>query len=261
MSTKNNLFSDLLSSILFPSDDVDLLDLTESFLNNVSVDYDGNVCSIEVKENMDDKNYSDCIDSLLSIASNVRKMFIEDGGKFDLTIKVGDRQPAMYSYDQEKDGFVEVYGEEDVKSNVETKSESLDNDCDLNDLTGSPMTFAQSLCRDIQRKHEIDYKFDVDHAIKELERIWMTDDYELIYSDVNNNVINGIIVPIETLNNDMIPSEEFIDFFVANGNKSISEFINKCVSELGFSDVVAHIHEMNIQGCESYATIVFHMYF
>lgn len=295
-----NLFGELMSE-----ETSELLKFMETFNSeNVSVTQNGNAICINVNADVKEEDYNgfvkNVINTIKSIADGcefTNGLVLKDNLVLELT--VGNRPTEIYEYvesendfdyvgrksiesdsvdekkecdDKKKDVYYDVKGNVDMnegkddneKSGVEfyVKERNIDDDID-------EMPFAEWLKMNIQDDIDSgfydDYDFfDADEAIENLISIYGSDVYSLLLDDDDELV--GIEVSIVDLCEGIEATDEDIDYITENEKINVLDFMARCISELGFSDVVPEIDydEDNVdctQDIEKYKNLFFKLYF
>ena len=234
------------------------LDNAESL--NVSIKEDGNTVNIITNQDLNDEEYKEYVDGVLATYETVAKL-VEDN-EFVINIQCGSRQIDTYIY--KGNGFTIVEPKKDSKEVVKyvaPKIEVKDNKglfnpdkhkvnvdkviddfkasnikCTINDKT-APLSFAQNLKNKIVKEiEENHYLFDVDFAIEMMNDIFDEGAYDPIYGD--NGEIIAIDVPVEYLVEDFDGFSDDAKQILEGEGKRVFDFVNRCISELGFSNII-----------------------
>ena len=234
------------------------LDNAESL--NVSIKEDGNAVNIITNKDLNDEEYKEFVDGVLATYETVAKLVGDD--KFVISIQCGSRQIDTYIYKDNE--FVLAEPKKDIKKVVKyvtPKTEvkenkvvlNLDKDkanidkvidnfkesdtkCIINDKT-APLSFAQNLknriVKEIEENNDL---FDVDFAIEMMNDIFDEGAYDPIYDDKGEMV--AIDVPVEYLVEDFDGLSDDAKQILEGDGKRVFDFVNRCISELGFSNVI-----------------------
>ena len=276
MSKNQDLFSNLLTGFLSPDFLMKFLDAFKS--ENVSVKSDGDSVVVNVNTDVDDEDYDNFVKYLLSVVSAH-----EVSHDYTMKLTIGKRATDVYKYNHESGEFEFVGNEakeKEQKSEKDLPTKKENNKtvpagvkCEVKEKNDDidEMPFAQWLKSNVQTdidnglyEFDSDEMFDVDEAINNLIAIYDTESYEIMTNEKNELI--GIRVPITALCDIIEPCDTTIDIVLEKEGGNIAEFVNRCIFELGFSNVIPDTIEggenvTSTEPVEKYKDIFFKLYF
>lgn len=286
------MFDKLLNDFL-EGFDVSELKSALKFLNDaetykVSIKEDGDNVHVTTNKEMTDDEYKEYVDGVLATWKTVSSLVSDNN--FVVYIKVGNRPEDVYKYNKDKGSFevieanpedktagkIEPYvmaktenkgasDSEKYKLNVKdllkkynnsnTKFEVKDNSKE--EVQDAPVSFAQDLKARID--HEIaegyyDDIFDVDYAMEQIKDVFDDGSYDVIWE---GEKAIGIAVPVEYLTKEFDGLNDDARAILEGEGKNVFAFVNRCISELGFSNVVPEYNKVD----NDYTGISFKFYF
>ena len=276
MSKNQDLFSNLLTGFLSPDFLMKFLDAFKS--ENVSVKSDGDSVVVNVNTDVDDEDYDNFVKYLLSVVSAH-----EVSHDYTMKLTIGKRATDVYKYNHESGEFEFVGNEtkeKEQKSEKDLPAKKENNKpvpagvkCEVKEKNDGieEMPFAQWLKSNVQTdidnglyEFDSDELFNVDEAINNLIAIYDTESYEIMTNEKNELI--GIRVPITALCDIIEPCDTTIDIVLEKEGGNIAEFVNRCIFELGFSNVIPETIEgdenvTSTEPVEKYKDIFFKLYF
>ena len=263
------------------------------FLNDaetykVSIKEDGDNVRVTTNKEMTDDEYKEYVDGVLATWKTVASLVSDNN--FVVYVKVGNRPEDVYKYNKDEGDFelIEakpedkavvkfepyvapktenkgVFDSEKYKSNVKdllekynhsnTKFEVKDNSKE--EVKDAPVSFAQDLKARIDREIEEGYYddiFDVDYAIEQMKDVFDDGSYDVIWE---GEKAIGIAVPVEYLTEEFDGLDDDARAILEGEGKNVFDFVNRCISELGFSNVVPEYNKVG----NDYTGISFKFYF
>lgn len=217
--------------------------------------------NITVNKEMSDEEYKQYLEDVVSAYTVSASVGNPD--KFTLKFECKDRNILTYEWDNENKKF-NLCGEECIQrkevSEIDNRDPYVENDKkeETKDLVPvdskpsgvdfsvkeAPASLSQALRRQVNEMNDMgcfdDYSvFDVEEAMERM--LELTDNYEYEPVFDNANEIKSIKVDIEYLCDDFDADCDDAEFVLNEENDKIHTFVNRCIKELGFSNV--HVEE------------------
>ena len=258
---------------------------------NVSIKEDNNNVSVKTTKVFTDDEYDEYVKGVIATWKTVANLV---DSEFVVSVKVGERPVDVYKFNKEKNEFSHVEPTVEDKAVVKyepyvaskTEAKSVKGDgifdpdkykVDINDFLDkcktngvksfvkddtsaeqetTPLSFAADLKNRISKEiKESEELFDVDFAIENMHDIFDDGSYEPFYDDSGNFI--GINVPVEHLVEDFDGLSDDVDKILENESYNVYQFVNRCINELGFSNVIPEREVLD----DEYHTIVFQFVF